>query len=57
MICVACRKRHHEDCPGGNWCDCQHLPAPAADAAGAAGEGSDADRLPAESALSWVRQG
>jgi hypothetical protein len=54
MVCVACRKRHHEDCPGGNWCDCQHLPAPAA---GAAGEGSDADRVPAESALSWVRQG
>jgi len=26
MICVPCRERHHEDCPGGTWCDCQHLP-------------------------------
>jgi hypothetical protein len=42
MICVPCRERRHEDCPGGNWCDCQHLPA-------AQPEG--------EPPLSWLRQG
>ena len=47
MICVECRQRHHEDCPGGTWCDCQHQPPPEAQAAERA----------AESALSWVRQG
>jgi len=26
MICVPCRKRHHDQCPGRTWCDCQHLP-------------------------------
>src|SRR5215471_7718686 len=26
MICPACRAAHHEECPGGNWCDCQHKP-------------------------------
>ena len=44
MICVPCRKRRHEECPGGTWCDCQHLPP----------------RETAETAeppLSWVRQG
>jgi hypothetical protein len=24
MICQACRDRHHDDCRGGSWCDCQH---------------------------------
>jgi hypothetical protein len=45
MICVPCRQpcrqRHHQDCPGGTWSDCQHLPA------------QDAVEPP----LSWVRQG
>ncbi|HZR49165.1 MAG TPA: hypothetical protein VFB06_06575 [Streptosporangiaceae bacterium] len=45
MICESCRKRHHEDCPGGTWCDCQHLPA--------AGTGDQAK----EPTLSWIRQG
>jgi hypothetical protein len=45
MICVECRQRHHEDCPGGNWCDCQHQPSqPTPEASG-------------EPALTWVRQG
>jgi hypothetical protein len=52
MICVACKVRHHEDCPGGNWCDCQHLPAAGAgDGDGAAPEGS------AEPAVNWIHQG
>lgn len=25
MICKPCRKQDHSDCPGGNWCDCQHV--------------------------------
>jgi hypothetical protein len=45
MICVECRRRHHEDCPGGNWCDCQHQRSP------------KATETLAEPALSWVRQG
>jgi hypothetical protein len=45
MICVSCRKRHHEDCPGDSWCDCQHLPS------------QEAAEAPAETPLSWVRQG
>jgi hypothetical protein len=45
MICVACRQRHHQDCPGGTWCDCQHLLA------------QDARADAVEPPLSWVRQG
>jgi hypothetical protein len=41
MICVPCRERRHEDCPGGTWCDCQHLPP----------------REAAEPPLGWIRQG
>jgi hypothetical protein len=26
MICTDCRDRHHKDCKGGTWCDCQHQP-------------------------------
>lgn len=26
MICGRCADRHHEDCRGGTWCDCQHKP-------------------------------
>jgi len=47
MICVACRKQHHEECPGGTWCDCQHLP-PA----------DPPETQPGtEPPLSWIRQG
>jgi len=46
MVCVSCRRQHHEDCPGGTWCDCQHQPLSA---------------LPqprrGTRSLSWVRQG
>jgi hypothetical protein len=41
MICLPCRERHHDDCPGGTWCDCQHLPP----------------REDTEPALGWIRQG
>ncbi|WP_255529732.1 hypothetical protein [Planomonospora sp. ID91781] len=41
MICDSCKDRHHEDCRGGSWCDCQHQP-PAE---------------PRESPLDWPRQG
>jgi len=30
MICQSCRERRHAECRGGSWCDCQHLPPPAA---------------------------
>jgi len=46
MICVPCRKHHHEECPGGTWCDCQ--PQPPAES------GTDPG---AEPPLSWIRQG
>jgi hypothetical protein len=58
MICVACRRRHHEDCPGGTWCDCQHLPAagtPAGTEAGAS-PGDNTARA-AEPAMNWIHQG
>jgi hypothetical protein len=42
MICVPCRKHHHDDCPGGTWCDCQHQPSVVTS--------SDVP-------MSWVRQG
>jgi hypothetical protein len=45
MICVPCRKHHHEDCPGGTWCDCQHQPPPESACGGS------------EPPLSWIRQG
>jgi hypothetical protein len=45
MVCVQCRRRHHEECPGGTWCDCQHQPS----------QGAQEDQT--EPALSWVRQG
>src|SRR5580692_5604416 len=41
MICLSCRQRHHEKCPGGTWCDCQHQPSAAAP----------------EPSLGWIRQG
>jgi len=41
MVCSACRASHHEECRGGNWCDCQHKP-PA---------------KPREPPMAWIRQG
>ena len=41
MVCSACRAAHHEECPGGNWCDCQHEPP----------------RKPPEPPVAWIRQG
>ena len=41
MVCSACRAAHHEECPGGNWCDCQHKPP----------------RKPPEPLMAWIRQG
>ncbi|HET9968841.1 MAG TPA: hypothetical protein VFQ68_11435 [Streptosporangiaceae bacterium] len=46
MICVPCRQRQHQECPGGSWCDCQHQP-PA----------GPTQRPAQEPALSWLRQG
>jgi len=61
MICVACRQRHHEDCPGGTWCDCQHLPAAGAElpAAGTEAGPSPGDNpvRSAEPAVNWIHQG
>jgi hypothetical protein len=45
MVCVECRERHHEDCLGGSWCDCQHQPPP------------ETLRPRSEPTLSWLRQG
>jgi len=48
MICAHCRERHHEDCPGGTWCDCQHMFS------------ADSEHDPehaGEPALTWIRQG
>ncbi|HTP14646.1 MAG TPA: hypothetical protein VMK13_02290 [Streptosporangiaceae bacterium] len=25
VICLSCRQQEHQKCPGGSWCDCQHL--------------------------------
>ena len=44
MICVPCRTVHHDDCPGGTWCDCQHLPP-------------QQTATEAEPTLGWIRQG
>jgi hypothetical protein len=52
MICVHCRGRHHEDCPGGTWCDCQHVPP-----AGRAQDAEQAGGQAAEPPVNWVRQG
>jgi hypothetical protein len=56
MICEACRERRHDDCRGGTWCDCQHLPPP--------GDGHDREHRPGPDAgdrtepdVNWLRQG
>lgn len=41
MICPACRDRRHDECRGGNWCDCQHLPV----------------QRPVEPAVGWLSKG
>ena len=51
MICVECRQRHHDACPGGSWCDCQHQPSPTAQ------QTQETQETQGEPALSWVRQG
>ncbi len=59
MICVHCRGQHHEDCPGGTWCDCQHLP-PAGPAQDAEQRGQDAEQAAGQATeppVNWVRQG
>jgi len=57
MICLACRRRHHQDCPGGSWCDCQHLPAPGAEAATGADASPEGTPAAAEPAMNWIHQG
>ena len=46
MICLSCRHRDHQSCPGGTWCDCQHEPMSALP-----------QRAGGEEPLNWVRQG
>jgi hypothetical protein len=43
MVCLMCRRREHESCKGGTWCDCQHQPPQ--------------QPLQAEPWLGWIRQG
>ncbi|MES9609435.1 MULTISPECIES: hypothetical protein [Actinomadura] len=60
MICPSCRERHHEECRGGSWCDCQHRPGSAAPASGAPAAGrrpGSADGGKAEPPVNWRRQG
>lgn len=60
MICRSCRERHHEDCRGGSWCDCQHKPgsgAPAAGAPAAERRAGPATGGKAEPPVNWRRQG
>ncbi|MEV0667710.1 hypothetical protein ACIBI3_42055 [Actinomadura luteofluorescens] len=57
MICQSCRERHHEECRGGSWCDCQHHPAPAAPAPGADRGTDSASGGKAEPPVNWRRQG
>jgi hypothetical protein len=52
MICVHCRGQHHEDCAGGTWCDCQHMPS-----ASRAQDVEQAAERAAEPPVNWVRQG
>ncbi|MEU9868967.1 hypothetical protein AB0C87_14090 [Actinomadura sp. NPDC048021] len=61
MICPSCRERHHEECRGGSWCDCQHRPGSAAPASGAPAAAGrrpgSADGGKAEPPVNWRRQG
>jgi hypothetical protein len=41
VVCLPCRQQRHSDCPGLNWCDCQHQPLPG----------------PPEPVVGWIRQG
>ncbi|MER7545167.1 hypothetical protein ABTW95_19425 [Spirillospora sp. NPDC127506] len=63
MICPSCRERRHEECRGGSWCDCQHLP-PLATPEGRrrSGRPSEPGAGPAagenaEPGVNWRRQG
>ncbi|MEV5708421.1 hypothetical protein [Actinoallomurus sp. NPDC052274] len=53
MICEACRERRHDECRGGTWCDCQHLP-PESD--GPEEQRPEAGEGP-EPGVNWLRQG
>ncbi|MEU5879349.1 hypothetical protein [Spirillospora sp. NPDC047279] len=59
MICRACRDRHHDDCRGGSWCDCQHLSGPATPEQRDAEKDAEktAEGRPAEPKVNWKRQG
>ncbi|QXJ20527.1 hypothetical protein AGRA3207_001256 [Actinomadura graeca] len=61
MICSSCRERHHGECRGGSWCDCQHHAAPGAPAPAEgppAATRPDPDTAPpAEPQVNWRRQG
>ncbi|MGI5327747.1 hypothetical protein [Actinomadura nitritigenes] len=66
MICRSCRERHHGECRGGSWCDCQHKAAPATPSgspapsgpAGATPPGPSGERAQgAEPPVNWKRQG
>ncbi|NVI86759.1 hypothetical protein [Actinomadura sp. BRA 177] len=55
MICASCRERRHEECRGGSWCDCQHLPPPATpEERRRSGRPTGAN---AEPPVNWRRQG
>ena len=50
MICKPCCDRHHEECKGGSWCDCQHQPVRT--------KGKRDDGVPSgEPGVNWRRQG
>ena len=59
MICVACKVRSHEDCPGGTWCDCQHQPAAGGEASPEehAHEAGPGPAQANEPAVNWIHQG
>ncbi|MBB6396185.1 hypothetical protein BKA00_003099 [Actinomadura coerulea] len=57
MICQSCRERHHEDCRGGSWCDCQHKPGSGAPASGAERRAGPPTGGRAEPPVNWRRQG
>ncbi|MBO2462416.1 hypothetical protein [Actinomadura violacea] len=63
MICQSCRERHHAECRGGSWCDCQHKAAPATPSGpsrpvqGTPPEPSGERVQGAEPPVNWKRQG
>ncbi|WP_433462643.1 hypothetical protein [Spirillospora sp. CA-128828] len=57
MICESCRERRHEECRGGSWCDCQHVPAPGGERRAAAPGTDPPAGEDAEPPVNWRRQG